>query len=124
LIQRGIAFTRLGNHKAALSDFDKAVKLDINSYAGFNNRGACYLNLQMNTEAIKDFTTAVSLNNQIADGFYNRHIAYYRIGDNEKAATDLAQAAKIDPSIRAAPKKSPPSRDADHSILIKPPSHR
>ncbi|MBS1997382.1 MAG: tetratricopeptide repeat protein [Cyanobacteria bacterium SZAS LIN-2] len=61
LVDRGTAYSELGNYKAALSDFDRAIALDGKAHLAFNNRGVVYFRQGIADKAISNFDQALAL---------------------------------------------------------------
>lgn len=58
---RGLAYGRLGNHRKALENFDRAIKLNKNYAKAYYNRGIAYGKLGNRRQAIEDTKTAARL---------------------------------------------------------------
>ncbi|MFM2423074.1 MAG: hypothetical protein RL291_1604, partial [Pseudomonadota bacterium] len=69
---RGIAQWRLGNTRAAIDDFNRAIQLYPEYAVTYNNRGNVLLALNQPREAVKDFDRALVLAPSYAAALTNR----------------------------------------------------
>jgi tetratricopeptide (TPR) repeat protein len=65
--------------KEAIADYSKAIELDPQSYASYNNRGNAELDQKNIKEAIADFDRAIKIKPDYAIAFCNRGLAYVEI---------------------------------------------
>jgi tetratricopeptide (TPR) repeat protein len=103
---RGVAFWRAYQHKAAIEEFNRAVTLLPEGSAAYNNRGIVLLALNLVTEAIKDFDRAIVLTPGYTSAYHNRATAQFQLGNYEAAGQDFTRA--IDLSPMSAPQSAPP----------------
>ncbi len=103
---RGVAFWRANQHKAAIDEFNRSVTLLPESSAAYNNRGIVLLALNLVPEAIKDFDRAVVLTPGYASAYHNRATAQFQLGSYEAAGQDFSRAIDLSPA--AAPQSAPP----------------
>ncbi len=96
---RGDLFLESGNLNAALSDFDKAVKLNSTNDRAFANRGRARAMSGNMEGAMQDLDRAVSLNQKDPANYVNRGIAKDLLGDYQSALADLNRAVKLQPSF-------------------------
>ncbi|HEX7074572.1 MAG TPA: tetratricopeptide repeat protein [Hyphomicrobiaceae bacterium] len=102
LNDRGVASSRLGKHKAAIDDFNRAVQLFPEYAPVYNNRGNTLLSLGLVEEAIKDFNRAIALAPGYAAAYNNRASAKLKLGEAEGAIEDYTQAVRLAPQNSAA----------------------
>ena len=94
---RGIAYTRLGNHKKAIIDLDKAIGIKPDYALAFYSKGISRYSLNEYVEAFEAFNTAVDL--------------FIKKGDYDNASTSIIQmrislvGIKIDENFSAEMKK-------------------
>ncbi len=98
---RGVAYSRLNQVRAAIDDFNRSVQLFPENPSVYNNRGNVLLSIGYAQEAVKDFDRAVQLAPGYAAAYSNRANALARIGDNDGAARDFAHAVRLTPQSAA-----------------------
>lgn len=98
LNDRAVANARLGQAKAALEDYNKAVTLFPEYPVAYNNRGNLLLALGQLTEAIKDFDRALALAPGYAAAYSNRANAKMKLSHPEEAIADFTKAIELMPS--------------------------
>jgi serine/threonine protein kinase len=94
---RGLTFANLGQHEQAISDFDKAIRLDPGYAKAYHNRGTSYFTLGQHEQAISDFDKAIRLDPKDANAYYNRGTSYSELGQHEQAISDFDKAIRLDP---------------------------
>jgi tetratricopeptide (TPR) repeat protein len=99
LKNRGVARWRLKRLRAAIKDFNAAVKITPGDPTLYNNRGNALLSLGMNAEAMKDFTRAIQLSPNYAEAFNNRGNAHFKAGDYHAAFRDFRRAVELRPDM-------------------------
>lgn len=97
LNDRGVASSRLGRHKAALDDYNRAVQLFPEYAPVYNNRGNTLLQLGLAQEALKDFDRAIALAPGYAPAYNNRAGALIQLGKTEQAIRDYTSAITLMP---------------------------
>ena len=91
-IDRGVARSRLGQQRAALDDFNRAIQLVPEGATAYNNRGTVLLELGIVPEAVRDFDRAVLLAPNYAAALANRAAAHVRLNNYRAALTDYSRA--------------------------------
>jgi len=99
LVDRGVAYGRQKNIKAALSDFAAAIKLNPNYALAYRSRGILYFNTGDNVDAVADFNKAIKLDPKDAKALYGRGLAKRRKGDATGGDADMAAAKALDPDV-------------------------
>jgi tetratricopeptide (TPR) repeat protein len=94
---RGVAYSRLGQSRPAIEDFNRAVQLAPESASVYNNRGNVLLALGLAQEAVRDFDRAIVLAPGYAAAFTNRASALVQLGEPDAAIRDFSQAARLTP---------------------------
>lgn len=92
MIDRGVARARLGQHRAALEDFNRAIQLVPEGASAYNNRGTVLLELGATAEAIRDFDRALLLAPSYAAALTNRAAAHIRLANLRAALSDYSRA--------------------------------
>jgi tetratricopeptide (TPR) repeat protein len=96
---RGAAYGNLGNHRQAISDYDRAIEINPQYAEAYNNRGAAYGKLSDQRQAISDFDRAIKINPEYAAAYNNRGFAYGNLGNHRQAISDFDRAIKINPEL-------------------------
>ena len=94
-IDRGVARARLGQQRAALEDFNRAIQLVPEGATAYNNRGTVLLELGIVPEAIRDFDRAILLAPNYGAALANRAAAHVRLNNNRAALADYSRAIAI-----------------------------
>jgi tetratricopeptide (TPR) repeat protein len=92
LIDRGVARARLGQSRAALDDFNRAIQLVPEGATAYNNRGTVLIELGAATEAVRDFDRAILLAPNYAAALTNRAATHVRLGNLRAALGDYSRA--------------------------------
>jgi tetratricopeptide (TPR) repeat protein len=92
---RGVAYQRLNQPRAAIEDLNRAVLLFPEGAAAYNNRGNVLLGLGLYKEAVKDFDRSLILAPGYAAAYSNRASALARLGDSEAAIRDFSKAIQL-----------------------------
>lgn len=98
LNDRAVANVRLGETKAALEDYNRAVELFPEYPVAYNNRGNLLLALGQLKEATKDFDRALVLAPSYAAAYSNRGNADMKLGKPEAALADFTKAIELMPA--------------------------
>ena len=108
-VNRAIAKSRLGRHKDAIVDYDRAIKLNPSAiklnpdlariYAG---RGESKAELGRHEHAIVDYDRAIKLNPDLAEVYSNRGNSKAELGRHEDAIVDYDKAIKREPDLAGA----------------------
>lgn len=101
LNDRGVAYSRLGQRKLALDDYNRAVQLFPEYAPVYNNRGTTLLALGLSQEALKDFDRAIALAPGYAAAYNNRAAAMLQLGQPGNAVRDYTRAVTLMPQSAA-----------------------
>jgi len=93
--------TRAKDTRAALRNFDKALKLDPIYVDAWVRKGVTLLDMDDDYEALLCFNTAVKLSPQLFKARYNRGKCHLRLKNYEEAINDLLKAATFKPKHAA-----------------------
>ena len=93
-VTRGWAKSSLKLYKEAISDYDKALKLEPDVKA-FANRGMVYAYLNEHARAIDDYSMAIAMNGRVADVYYFRGLSYKALGKKIQACLDFTRAVDL-----------------------------
>jgi tetratricopeptide (TPR) repeat protein len=96
-LNRGDLKNELGDRKGAILDFDRAIKINPNSYNTYSSRGSAKYNLGDNKGAILDFDQAIRIKPKNYPAYFHRGQAKFALGDKKGAVLDLNQSIKLNP---------------------------
>lgn len=112
LNDRGVAYSRMGQFKLAIDDYNRAVQLFPEYAPIYNNRGSALLRLGLPQEAVRDFDRALVLAPGYAAAYSNRATAFLRLGQPAEAVNDFTQAIKL------LPRSAAPLTGRGHALLV------
>ena len=96
-VLRGVFKFGQGDLQGALSDYARAIELNPQDAAAYNNRGNVYGSMGRHEEALSDYARAIELNPQNAAVYNNRGNVYAHMGRREEALSDYARAIELNP---------------------------
>ncbi len=99
---RGLTCQEKGNHDKATHHYTKAIELNPNLAAAYNNRGIAYGKRGELDRAIEDCTKAIQLNPNLAEAYSNRGTAYQNKGELGRAIEDYTKATELNPNLAEA----------------------
>lgn len=102
LMNRAIAYYRLGRTNAALQDFNSAFKVRDDEPLLFLNRGLAYFDSGMYDAALDDFSYLIHLRPDDARAYLERARVFIRMGYPSNAYADLEEAVSIKPTYALA----------------------
>jgi tetratricopeptide (TPR) repeat protein len=94
---RGMTFEQLNQHDKALSDFERAVKLDENDGLAWFRLGLVYQAKEQWHAAIENYTRAVEATEGKGWAFACRGECFLNLGHDDDALRDLNKAIELDP---------------------------
>lgn len=89
---RGVSLYYRGLVPAAAKEFEKALELNPEDAATYNNLALSLTKLDRPEEAISSFKKAIELNPEFAEAYSNLGLVYYEKGDYEEAVDLFSQA--------------------------------
>jgi len=93
----GLSLFLKGLLEESTEKFSKAIELDVENAAYYNNRGKAYTAMKSTQLAFQDFNKALSLNAFDAAVLHNRGIAFMMEEDYQNAHADFDSAIEINP---------------------------
>jgi tetratricopeptide (TPR) repeat protein/S1-C subfamily serine protease len=93
---RGNAKSDLGNHQAAIVDYDRAIALNPKYTQAYSNRGAAKSALGNHQAAIIDLDRAIALNPKFTYAYNNRGLAKSDLGNKQEAIIDYDRAIALE----------------------------
>jgi tetratricopeptide (TPR) repeat protein len=97
-VNRGVAFTKLGQFDKAIEDYTEAISRKPSNPKAFFNRGVLLAKLNLVSQAIIDYSSAIKLKPSYYEAYNNRGVLYERLGQLDKAMADYGMAISLDPS--------------------------
>lgn len=91
-IDRGVARARLGQVRAAIEDFNRAIQLVPESATAYNNRATVLLEAGATAEAVRDLDRALILAPNYGAALTNRAAAHVKLGNHRAALSDYSRA--------------------------------
>lgn len=89
------------DYDCQISNYTKAINLELNTKAVFKNRGRAYLRKEEFSKAIRDFSKAIELDKNDAEGYKDRGKAIYGFAQNDQALDaairDFTSAIELEP---------------------------
>ena len=85
----------LKDYDKAIADYNKAIELNPNLDAAYNNRGSSYGKKGDYAKAFDDYNKSIRINNKNDSAFLNRGNIYYKQGDYDKAIEDYTKAIQL-----------------------------
>lgn len=101
-LEQGNNFYLRGEYRQAVAAYSRALKLNPNSVAAYNNRGNTYAELEQYKNALKDLQTAVNLANDDARTHNNLGGVYLLLKNYAAAVGECTQAIRLNPQFAEA----------------------
>lgn len=98
---RGTARDELGEHSAAIEDYDAALRIDPDYAAAHYNRGRAHDELGAYRAAIADYDAALRIEPEFANAYQNRGVSHEKLDEPEMAQRDWARAIELAGEARA-----------------------
>ena len=97
IITKGVGYLEKGEYDRAVSQFNRAVKIDPGYADAYYNRGLAFYRKGEYDRAISDYTKAIELFPRDFDAYFNRGLAYYGKGEYDNAISDYTRVIAINP---------------------------
>ncbi|MFQ3575739.1 MAG: tetratricopeptide repeat protein [Cytophagales bacterium] len=94
---RGSAKMDAKNYKAAIEDFNEAIKLNKNNTVGYNNRAICKIYIDDLPGAYDDFSELIILKPDSPEIYFNRGVVRNDLNDVKGAIEDFTESLKRNP---------------------------
>jgi uncharacterized protein YecT (DUF1311 family) len=95
---RGNGYQGIRNYRAAVADYDEAIKHNANDPIIFNNRGIAHGNQGKIDQAIADFSEAIRMDPKFAEAFAHRGLLRVKKGD-AGGDDDIKTAEALKPAL-------------------------
>ena len=116
-----IAKYKLGQHFAAIADYDIAIRLNPDDAVAYVSRGAAKSDLGQHLAAIADYDTAIRLKPDDANAYNNRGIAKGKLGQHFAAIADYDITIRLKPDYASSILQSR-NYEGSSSVNTLPPS--
>ena len=97
LYDSGLEKFQEGDYQGAISDYNKALKIDPKSKIAYFNRGNANSRLKDYKRAISDYSKSLENDPNYESAYYNRGISEYRLKNYQRAIADFTKAMEINP---------------------------
>ena len=94
---RGNTKAALGQHLAAISDYDKVIQLKSDLAEAYINRGLVKVDLGLYSAAISDYDKAIQLEPNYAEAYNNRGTTKHELGQHDTAIQNYDKAIQLKP---------------------------
>lgn len=101
-IQRGNAYSTLGQYQRALADYEAALKIEPENFTAMINRSAELIRMGRDGDALLQLDQATRLNPASALPFNNRAIVHLKMGKTAEALAAANTAIELDPAVALA----------------------
>eukprot|EP00761_Pharyngomonas_kirbyi_P009358 gb/GECH01009374.1/.p1 GENE.gb/GECH01009374.1/~~gb/GECH01009374.1/.p1 ORF type:complete len:252 (+),score=24.63 gb/GECH01009374.1/:1-756(+) len=95
-LNSNIFFNNRGKYKLAIEDYTKAIQLNPENVAAYNNRGFAYRKVNQYDKAINDYSKALEIQPDNVKTYNNRGYSYARRGDYDLAIKDYDKVIELD----------------------------
>ena len=94
-MNKGMEYEKAGKYDAAITEFNKAIKLNPRFIQAYNNRGVAYNAKGELNQAIADYNKAIELNPKYAEAYNNLAVVYYFKQDYSRAWSNVHRAEEL-----------------------------
>ena len=101
-VNKGMEYGKQGKFNEAITEFNKAIEIDPNSYNAYFNRGIAHKYVGDYDQAIVDYSKVVEINPKADNAYTNRGNIYAEKGDYDRAISDYNRAIEINPNPKLA----------------------
>ncbi|WP_427159633.1 tetratricopeptide repeat protein [Aliinostoc sp. HNIBRCY26] len=99
---QGLVLELSEDYQGAIAAYTEAIRLNLNDFRAYNNRGNAHSASGDRQAAIRDYTQAITINPNFAPAYNNRGTVHADLGDRQAAIRDYAQAITVNPNYAPA----------------------
>ena len=92
---RGNFYYAEGRFNEAISDFDRAIKINPGFFFAYHNRAVAYIKKGDYERAVRDLDTAIKFNIDLSLVYLSRGIAYSHLGETDEAISDFSKSIEL-----------------------------
>ncbi len=100
--KRGLAYIRTKQYRAAIQDFDAAMRIVPHAPLLYYNRAVANVELEVYDAAVADLTEAIKLKPDFVDAYNTRGLAYIELQDFNSALADFNKAISLNENLSEA----------------------
>jgi len=115
-IREGVSLAAIGDHAAAIQNFDEAIRLEVEPAFVYSERGASYQMLGEYEAAVRDYDEAIRLNGEDVNAYYNRGASHFALEDYSAAIADYDAVIRLDPEFADAYLKRADANEAAGNV--------
>jgi tetratricopeptide (TPR) repeat protein/S1-C subfamily serine protease len=112
-LEQGHVLNEIKRYQEAIDSYSRAIALNSDFAAAYNNRGNTYDALKQYDKALTDYNKAIALNSDDTMAYYNRGVTYSALKQYDKALADYNKAIALNPDFAMAY----PNRGVTYSAL-------
>ncbi|HEY8111005.1 MAG TPA: tetratricopeptide repeat protein, partial [Candidatus Nitrosotenuis sp.] len=98
LVNKGIATSKLGNHKEAIALYDKVLEIDPNYFDALHCKGDSLTLLSKHDEALSCYEQTLEIDPNYFDGLYKKGLALLNLQNHKEAIFHFDKALSIEPN--------------------------
>lgn len=95
--EKGTKLAKEGRYEEAIENLNRAIQIDPDFAAAYNNRGIVKMQLEKYQDAITDFNRAIEINSKDPAYYINRGMTHEKMNMYHEAIIDYKQAIELDP---------------------------
>lgn len=97
IVALGIAFLKNGQFDGAISEFNKAIKINPENVDAYYYRGCAYFSKEKFKKALSDYNKAIEIDPGYVNAYINRGYYYHTISQYPRAIQNYKKALELNP---------------------------